>query len=63
MTRVNLHAGATLVNFADRVDAAEIEPRMNAVGVEIQGDGDDIEVTSPFSNAEESSLHAIGSRE
>ena len=36
---------------------------MNAVGVEIQGDGDDIEVTSPFSNAEESSLHAIGSRE
>ena len=63
VARMNLHAGATLVNITDRVEVAEVEVGMNTVCVEIERDGDDIEVAGALADSEERALHAVGSGE
>ena len=63
LARRHLEAGAALVDLADAVDVAEVQTRMNAVGVQVQGDGDDVEVAGAFAVAEERALDAVGARE
>ena len=56
-------AGAALVDIADAVDVGEVETGMNAVRVEVQCDGDDVEVARAFPVAEECALDAVGASE
>ena len=60
---MNLHAGAALVHLADGIEAAEIEVRVDAVGVEIECDRDDIEVAGALADSEERALDSVGSSE
>ncbi len=59
----DFETGAALVDIADAVDVGEVETGMNAVRVEIQCDGDDVEVARAFPVAEECALDAVGARE
>jgi hypothetical protein len=63
LARRDLEARAALVDLADVVDVAEVEARVDAVRVEVQGDGDDIEVAGALAVAEERALDAVGAGE
>ena len=63
MAGMDFHAGATLVDVADGVEAAQVKVGMDAVRVEIQRDSDNIEVASALADSEERALDAVGSRE
>src|SRR5262249_33145968 len=52
LARRHFHAGAALVNFAQRVKITEIEAGIDSMHVEIERDGDDIEVAGAFAIAE-----------
>lgn len=55
--------GAALIDFADAVEVAEIQARMDAVGVEVQRDGGDVEIAGPFAVAEKRAFDAVGAGE
>jgi hypothetical protein len=63
LARRHLHARAALVDIADGVDVAEIEPGVDAVRVEVQRDRDDVEVAGALAVAEERALDAVGAGE
>ena len=56
-----LHAGDTLVDLTDVFELGEVEPGINALGVEIKGNGDDIKIAGAFAVSEECTLNAIRS--
>ena len=60
MALVNRQLGAELGHFADRVDVAQIEPRIDALGEEIERHGDDVDVAGALAVAEQSALDAVG---
>ena len=67
-TRVRLarghgHAGATFIHFADGVQVGEIQPGIDAVHVEVQCDGDNVEIARAFAVAEKRAFDAIRSRQ
>ena len=55
----NRHAGAALIDFTHRVQIAEVELRVNAVHVEVQRHGDEVEVAGALAVAEERALDAV----
>jgi hypothetical protein len=59
----DLEARAAFVDLADLVDVGEVEVRVDAVRVEVQGDDDDVEVAGAFAVAEERALDAVGAGE
>ena len=60
---MHVHAGAAFVNFADGIDAAEIELRMDSVSIKVEGDRDDIQIARAFPYSKKCSFHTIGARE
>ena len=58
----NLQASAALIDLANGVDVAEVQPRGDPVGVEVQGHRHDVEVAGPLPVTEERSLDAVGAR-
>ena len=54
----HLHARAPLVDVADGVDVGQIEPGVNAVRVEVQGDRDEVEIAGALAVAEERAVGA-----
>ena len=49
-----------LVNRADRLQVGEIQAGRDAVAVEVQRDGDDVEIAGALAVAEERAFHAVG---
>ena len=60
LPRGHLEARAALVYLADGIEVAEVQSRVDAVRVEIQGDRDDIQVSRALSVAKERPLHPVG---
>ena len=60
MALVDGHARHALVGLADAREVGEVEARVDAVRVEVQGDGDDVEVARALAVAEEGALDAVG---
>ena len=56
---VNVHSGEPLVDGSQLRQIAEIEVRLNAVGIHIERNGDDIDVTGAFAVSEQSALNAV----
>jgi hypothetical protein len=63
MTRVHLHASRALVHLADPGQVAQIEARVDPVGVQVQGEGDQIEIARTFAIAEQSAFDPVGAGE
>ena len=57
------HTGGALVDFADLAQIGKIQPRFDAVGVQVQRDDHDIEIARALAVAEEGALHAVCSRQ
>ena len=60
---VDVHSGEPLVDGSQLRQIAEIEVRLHAVGVHIERNGDDIDITGAFAVAEKSTLNAVSARE
>ena len=58
---VDVHPGAFLVGLADGGHIGEVQLRVNAVGVHIHGQGDNVYVSSALAVAEEGAFHPVGS--
>ncbi len=56
----NLHAGDSLIHLDNLRQVPEVEPGPDPLRVEVQGDGDDVEVAGSFPVTEEGALDAIG---
>lgn len=63
LARRHFEFSATLVDVAHVVDVGEIKARVDAVGVEIQRYGDDVEIAGAFTIAEERAFDAISTSE
>ena len=59
----DLHAGEALVHLDELRHVGEVQMRINAVGVHVHGDGDDVDVARAFAIAEERAFDAVGSGE
>ena len=59
LARRHGHAGAALIHFADGVEVGEIELRVDAVHVEVQRHGDDVEIAGALAVAEERAFDAV----
>ena len=53
------HAGQGLIDFADVVDVGEIEMRIDSLGIQVQGDGDDVQIAGALTVPEEGSLNPL----
>ncbi len=58
-----MHSGEPLVDGSQLRQIAEIEVRLNAVGIHIERNGDDIDVTGAFAVPEQSALNAVSACE
>ena len=58
-----MHSGEPLVDGSQLRQIAEIEVRLNAVGIHIERNGDDIDVTGAFAVSEQSALNAVSACE
>ena len=59
----NGHAGATFVNFNERVQIGKIQLRIDAVHVKVQGDGNHVEISGAFTVPKKRSFDAVRSGE
>ena len=59
----DLHAGEALIGVADAAQVGEVEPRVDAVGEQVQGDDYEVEVAGALAVAEERALDAVGAGE
>ena len=59
MTRIDMHLCATLVNFRDLLDIADLKLRIDSLREHIVGDGQDIHVAGTLTVSEQSSFNAV----
>src|SRR3954468_2424190 len=59
LARGHGHAGATLVNLAKGIEVPEIQFRINSVHVEVEGDGNDVEIAGALAVAKKRALDTI----
>ena len=58
--RVDRHPGGELGHPADLVDVAEVERGVDALGEQVHGQGDDVDVPRAFAVSEQRALHPVG---
>jgi len=59
MARRHGHAGATLIDFNDGIQVAEVELGINTLHVKIQRHGDNVEVAGALAVAEKRAFDAL----
>src|SRR5208283_633959 len=59
MARRHRHARASLIDLTDAIEISEVELGVNAMHVEIERDGYDVEVAGAFAVAKEGALDAV----
>ena len=57
---VDGHAGGVLGHPAHLLDVAEVERRVDALGEQVHGQGDDVDVAGPLPVAEQGALDPVG---
>ena len=57
---IDVHAGDTLVHFADGGHVGEIQVGVHAVAVHVHGQGDGVHIAGALAVAEQAALHALG---
>src|SRR5690606_28157530 len=60
VARVHGQAGAVLDGSADVVDVGEVQLRVHALRVQVQGKGDQVDVAGSLPVPEQAALHAVG---
>lgn len=61
VSRVNSEVVALRDGIDDIVEVGEVELRGNALGVKVEGEGDDVDVAGALAVPEEAALDAVGS--
>ena len=62
VSRMHLDAGAVLDGAAHLVDVGEVDLRVDALGEEVHGERDQVDVAGAFAVAEQAALDAVGAR-
>ena len=57
---MNRHAGNALVGGADGIHVGEIQQGIDSLSIQVQGDGDEVEVAGALTVAEQGAFHAVG---
>ena len=60
MARVNGQLGAVLRHLAHGFDVVQVEGGVHALGEQVQGQGDHVDVAGPFAVAEQGAFHPVG---
>src|SRR3989338_3032266 len=62
VARMHGHVGAILIHFDNAVDVAQIELRIDSLGVKVECERDYVDIPRALAVAEERALHALGAR-